>query len=45
MSSPVAPKVEVKQHHRSLCVADLTAAIEFYTNERLRTMLSRIGAM
>lgn len=31
MTSAAAPQVEVEQHHTSLRVADLTAAVEFYT--------------
>jgi catechol 2,3-dioxygenase-like lactoylglutathione lyase family enzyme len=31
MTSTAAPQVEVEQHHTSLRVADLSAAVEFYT--------------
>lgn len=31
MTPAAAPQVEVEQHHTSLCVADLSAAVEFYT--------------
>lgn len=33
MTSPVMPQVDCEQHHASLCVRDVLAAVDFYTTK------------
>jgi catechol 2,3-dioxygenase-like lactoylglutathione lyase family enzyme len=33
MTPPATPQIDCEQHHASLCVSDVLAAVDFYTSK------------